>query len=115
MVMSFPLLITSSLGLAALASLIELPCTAGFPIIYTGVLSGRGLDSTVLYYVYLAFYNAVYVVPLLVIVTIFIHTFRARQITQRQMEIIKFIGGIIMVLLGIILLVKPALLGLSVG
>ncbi|MBU1997713.1 MAG: hypothetical protein KKF78_11255, partial [Candidatus Omnitrophica bacterium] len=97
---SLPILITSSIGLAILASLIELPCTAGFPIIYTGILSSKGLQSTFAYYAYLAFYNLVYILPLLVIVAILIFSFKARQITQRQMEIIKFIGGIIMLLLG---------------
>jgi len=112
---SFPLLITSSLGLAALASLVELPCTAGFPIIYTGILSGKGLEDTISYYFYLGYYNLVYVLPLLVIIFIFVRTLRARQITQRQMEIIKFVGGIIMLLLGIVLLVNPGLLGLGIG
>ena len=112
---SLPILITSSIGLAALASLIELPCTAGFPIIYTGILSGKGLQSTFAYYAYLAFYNLVYVLPLIVIVSILIFTFRVRQITQRQMEIIKFIGGIIMLLLGILLLVNPGLLGVGIS
>ncbi len=112
---SFPLLITSSLGLAALASLVELPCTAGFPIIYTGILAGKGLKLTTSYYVYLMYYNLVYVLPLLVIVSIFVYTLKARKITQRQMEIIKFIGGIIMLLLGIVLLVNPGLLGLGIG
>ncbi len=111
---SMPLLIVSSLGLATLASLIELPCTAGFPILYTGILTGKGMDNTLSYYLYLAYYNFIYVVPLVVIIMIFIYTFRARQITQRHMEIIKFVGGIIMVLLGIVLLVNPGLVGLHV-
>ncbi|MDP8212607.1 MAG: hypothetical protein P9X22_04855 [Candidatus Zapsychrus exili] len=112
---SMPLLISSSIALASLASLVELPCTAGFPIIYTGILSGKGLDNTLGYYGYLALYNFVYVMPLLVIISVLIYTFRARQITQRHMEIIKFIGGAIMLLLGIVLLVNPALIGLSIG
>jgi len=112
---SFPLLIFSSLGLAALASLVELPCTAGFPIVYTSILAGKGLNNTFAYYAYLFYYNLVYVLPLLVIIMLFIYTFRARQITQRQMEIIKFIGGIIMILLGIVLLVNPGLIGLGLG
>lgn len=112
---SFPLLISSSIALATFASLVELPCTAGFPIIYTGILSGRGMESSVGYYLYLALYNLVYVFPLLIIITIFIYTFRVRKITQRQMEIIKFIGGIIMILLGIVLLVNPGLIGLGIG
>jgi hypothetical protein len=110
---SFPMLLASSIGLATLSSLVELPCTAGFPLIYTSILSGKGLEKTVSYYLYLAYYNIIYVIPLLVITFIFIYTFRAKQINQRQMEVIKFIGGIIMILLGIILLVNPGLIGLS--
>jgi len=112
---SLSVLVVSSLGLAALASLVELPCTAGFPIIYTGILSGRGLENTWSYYTYLVYYNAVYVLPLCVIIFIFIYTLRSRQITQRQMEVIKFIGGVIMLILGILLLVNPGLLGLKIG
>ena len=112
---SFPLLISSSIALAAFASLVELPCTAGFPLIYTGILSGKILKNTFGYYGYLLLYNAVYVMPLAAIITIFVYSFRAKQITQRQMQIIKFIGGIIMILLGIILLVNPRLLGLGLG
>jgi len=111
---SFPLLISSSIGLASLASLVELPCTAGFPIIYTGVLTGRGLGDTWMYYAYLLLYNLFYVIPLLVIISIFIYTLRVRQLTQRQMEIMKFIGGVIMLLLGITLLVNPELIGIQI-
>ncbi len=111
---SFPVLISSSLALATLASLVELPCTAGFPIIYTGILSGKVLTSSLQYYIYLVFYNAVYVLPLGIIITIFILTFRGQPISQRQMEILKFVGGIIMLLLGIILLVNPGLVGLAI-
>jgi len=111
---SLSVLVVSSLGLAALASLVELPCTAGFPIIYTGILAGRGLQQTAGYYVYLGYYNLVYVLPLCVIIFVFIHTFKSRQITQRQMEVIKFIGGVIMLILGILLLVNPGILGLQI-
>ncbi len=111
---SYPVLILSSIGLATLASLVELPCTAGFPIIFTGILSAKSLDNTWFYYLYIAFYNIIYVMPLMVIVAIFIYTFRTHQITERQVQIIKFIGGLIMILLGIILLVNPALIGIPV-
>lgn len=112
---SLPALITSSIGLAAFASLVELPCTAGFPIIYTGVLSGKLLDNTLGYYLYLLLYNFVYVIPLIVIITVLGYTFKAEKISKRQMQIIKFIGGLIMILLGIILLFNPGLIGLGIG
>jgi len=110
---SMPTLIFASVSLAAFASLVELPCTAGFPIIYTGVLTGKMLINSFSYYLYLLFYNFIYVIPLMVIITIFGYTFKGKQVTQRQMAIIKFIGGLIMILLGIILLFNPALIGLG--
>jgi len=103
-------LIGASMVLAIFASLVELPCTAGFPIIYTGVLSGFFLKSNLMYYLYLMFYNLIYVLPLSVIILIFSYTFQGKQIEKKTMSWIKFIGGAIMLLLGIILLFNPALL-----
>lgn len=107
---SMPTLIGSSILLAIFSSLVELPCTAGFPIIYTGILTGTVLESSFMYYVYLLFYNMVYVLPLLVIITIFGYTFKGKQISKNTMALIKFIGGVVMILLGIILLFNPGLI-----
>ncbi len=109
---TFPVLISSSIALAVFASLVELPCTAGFPIIYTGILSAKVL-STISYYGYLLLYNFVYVLPLAVVITIFGYTFQGKKISQKQMQIIKFIGGLIMILLGIALLVNPGMIGIA--
>ncbi len=111
---SFWILVSSSVVLASFSSLIELPCTAGFPIIYTGILSGKVLESSFIYYLYLFYYNLVYIIPLFVIITLFGWTFKAKQIDERQVQIIKFIGGFIMILLGIILLVNPSLIGIGI-
>jgi len=96
---STPGLITASIGLAAFSSLVEIPCTAGFPIIYTAVLSGKVLESSLAYYLYLALYNFFYIVPLAVIIAIFGFSFKAKQISPRLMGIIKFVGGAIMIAL----------------
>ena len=107
-----PALIGSSIVLAVFASLVELPCTAGFPIIYTGVLAGiKGLTGFS-YYAYLLLYNIFYVTPLILIIAIFGYTFKGKQINKKTMELIKFIGGAIMLLLGIVLLFIPGLIGL---
>ena len=109
---SIPMLISASVVLAAFASLVELPCTAGFPLIYTGVLAGKVLETSFSYYAYLLFYNLVYILPLSVIIGIFGCTMKAKQISKRQMQVIKFIGGAIMLLLGLILLINPEIIGL---
>ncbi|MBN1275296.1 hypothetical protein JXA12_03310 [Candidatus Woesearchaeota archaeon] len=106
---SIPALIGASIVLAVFASLVELPCTAGFPIIYTGVLTGMALTGLA-YYKYILLYNLVYVLPLIVIITVLGYTFKGKQVEKSTMALIKFIGGAIMLLLGIILLVNPGLI-----
>ena len=106
---SMSTLIGASVMLAVFASLVELPCTAGFPIIYAGILSGYFLESTVMYYMYLVMYNLVYVTPLAVIVGVLGYMFHGKQISTETMGVIKFIGGAIMLMLGIVLLVNPGL------
>jgi cytochrome c biogenesis protein CcdA len=107
---SFPALILASVVLAAFASLVELPCTAGFPIIYTKILAEKVFLESAVYYLYLAFYNLIYVIPLAAIITLFGYFFKGKQISKSQMQVIKVIGGLIMIMLGIILIFNPGLL-----
>jgi cytochrome c biogenesis protein CcdA len=106
---SMPALIFASVGLAAFSSFVELPCTAGFPIIYSSVLAGKFMTHSFWSYTYLLFYNLIYVLPLAVIIGIVGYTFQGKQISKKQMGVIKLIGGLIMIALGIILLVNPGL------
>lgn len=109
---ALPTLVGSSIALAFFASLVELPCTAGFPLIYTGVLTGMYLKNSLMYYVYLLFYNLVYVLPLTVIILLFGYTFKGKKISKRTMAWIKFFGGAIMLLLGLLLIFAPGIIGL---
>ncbi|MCF7873441.1 MAG: hypothetical protein K9L84_01135 [Candidatus Omnitrophica bacterium] len=106
-------LILSSIGLAVFSSFVELPCTAGFPIIFTTVLAGKIAIESSSYYLWILFYNLIYVLPLVVIVAIFGYTFQAKRISQRQIKIIKLIGGVIMVVLGLILIINPQIVGVA--
>lgn len=110
---SFPTLIGASITLAIFASLVELPCTAGFPIVYTGVLTGAGLANSFGYYLFLALYNLIYVTPLIVLISVLGFTFKGKPIAKDKMAIIKFIGGTIMLILGLILFLRPALIGIG--
>ena len=107
---SIPALISASVILAAFASLVELPCTAGWPIIYTKILAEKGFADTFLYYTYLFLYNIFYIAPLATIIGLFGYFMKGKQISKKQMATIKFVGGVIMLALGIILLVNPGLL-----
>ncbi len=102
-------LVGSSMILAVFSSLVELPCTAGFPIIYTGILTSHAI-SGLGHYAYIALYNFFYVLPLLTIMFVFTISFNGKQVSKKTMEIIKFIGGSIMFLLGLLLLFAPKLI-----
>jgi hypothetical protein len=104
----FPLII-STITLAIIANAYELLCTSGFPMVYTRILTLRELPTS-LYYLYLIFYNLVYVIPLLIIVLVFTFTLGTRKLSETEGRGLKLISGLMMLGLGGILLVNPALL-----
>ncbi len=106
---SLPSMLAGTVVLAIVANSYELLCTAGFPMIFTRVLTLNNLDSAS-YYLYLALYNLVYVIPLLVIVAIFIITLGSRKISEWQGRVLKLISGTMMLGLGLVLLINPSLL-----
>lgn len=95
--------------LAVAANSYELLCTAGFPMVYTRVLTLHQLPPSS-YYAYLALYNVVYVLPLLAIVLTFTWTLGSHKLSEWQGRILKLVSGLMMLLLGGVLLLEPALL-----
>jgi len=95
--------------LAIVANSYELLCTAGFPMVFTRILTLHRL-STATYYLYLVLYNVVYVIPLLIIVLMFTLTLGSRKLTEWQGRVLKLVSGAMMLGLGGVLLVNPALL-----
>jgi len=83
-------------------------CTVGFPMVFTRVLTLHDLP-TFSYYSYLFFYNVVYVIPLAAIVLVFTITLGSRKLTEWQGQVLKLISGLMMLGLGLVLLINPAL------
>ncbi len=111
---SYPSLLGGTAVLAIAANSYELLCTAGFPMIYTRILTLRQLDNWS-YYGYLAFYNLVYIVPLMAIVIIFSMTLGAHKLTEREGRSLKLISGMMMISLGGVLIFAPGLLNNLAG
>ena len=99
-------LVTGTIIFAIAANTYELLCTAGFPMVYTRVITMSNL-STSDYYLYLLAYNLIYIVPLLLIVLAFTFTLGSRKLTEREGRILKLLSGVMMFFLGILLLVAP--------
>jgi hypothetical protein len=95
--------------LAITANTYELLCTAGFPIVFTRLLTLNSLSQTQ-YYLYLVFYNLIYVLPLALIVSIFVATLGARRLSESEGRVLKLLSGTMMLCLGLVLLFKPSFL-----
>jgi thiol-disulfide isomerase/thioredoxin len=106
---SFPAMVAGTVVLAVTANAYELLCTAGFPMIYTRVLTLHKLTAAQ-YYLFLVLYNVVYVLPLSAIVIVITVTLGARKLTEWQGRKLKIISGLMMLSLGIVLIINPALL-----
>jgi len=102
-------IMTGAIVLAVTANFYELLCTAGFPMVFTRILTLNNL-SPATYYLYLVLYNIVYVVPMAIIVLGFTYTLGKRQLTEWQGRVLKLVSGAMMLGLGAILIINPALL-----
>jgi thiol-disulfide isomerase/thioredoxin len=102
-------MLASTVLLAIVANSYELLCTAGFPMVYTRVLTLAELE-TWQYYAWLAAYNVIYVIPLLVIVIVFVRTMGARKLSEHEGRILKLVSGFMMLGFGLLLLLAPQML-----
>lgn len=105
-----PALIAGTVVLAIAANSYELLCTVGFPMVYTRILTLHRFPETQ-YYLYLALYNLIYVLPLLLIVLAFVATLGARKLTESEGRTLKLMSGLMMLGLGLLLLFAPHALG----
>lgn len=96
----------SAAALAFTVNLYELLCTAGFPLIFTSVLSSLGLVP-ITYYLYLILYNVIYVLPLLAVVLVFAYTLGRLRLSGRWAKRIKLISGYLMIALALSVLIRP--------
>lgn len=105
-----PAMLAATTFLAVAANFYELLCTAGFPMVYTRLLTLADLSAAGRY-AWLAAYNVIYVLPLVAIVLVFARTLGARKLTEREGRLLKLLSGLMMLGLGILLVVAPELLG----
>jgi thiol-disulfide isomerase/thioredoxin len=102
-------MLASTVLLAIVANSYELLCTAGFPMVYTRVLTLAQLENWQ-YYAWLAAYNVIYVIPLLAIVIVFVKTMGARKLSESEGRILKLVSGFMMLGFGLLLLLAPEML-----
>lgn len=101
--------IIGAIILAVTVNFYELLCTLGLPLVFTRQLASYNLP-TIQSYLYILFYNVVYVIPLIVIVLIFVFTLGRRKLTEWHGQILKLLTGIMLASFGILFLVDYTIL-----
>ena len=104
-----PSMIVGTVILAIFANTYELFCTLILPTVFTERLIENNL-TLFQSYLYIFFYNVVYVIPLIIIVLVVIVKLSRSKLSEWQGRVLKLFSGLMMLLLGLILLLKPDLL-----
>lgn len=95
--------------LAFAVNLVELVCSAGLPVVFTQVLALSDL-ATWQYYAYMALYILVFMADDLFIFFTAMITLEVTGISTKYVRISHLIGGILMLILGALLILKPEIL-----
>lgn len=106
---STPALIGATALMAAGIAFIELPCTAGFPVVWSAIVSSHDINPLSFAFL-LGLYLLIYLGDELVILFIALTTLRIDRFEERHGRILKLIGGIIMLALAGVLVFAPELM-----
>ena len=90
-------------------ALIELPCTAGFPVIWSGLVSAHEVGGWA-FGSLLAIYLVIYLIDELIVFGIAVVKLRIDRFEERHARVLKLIGGVVMVALAIVLITEPEIM-----
>jgi hypothetical protein len=93
--------------LAILVNVVEILCTAGFPALYTRILTLHELPGWK-YYAYLVLYNAAYVLDDGLMLALAVVTLSRRKLQGQGGRWLKLASGSVMLGLGALLIGRPA-------
>lgn len=102
-------LIGATVVMAGGIAIIEFPCTAGFPVLWTQLVTAQNVDNPT-FYLLLGLYILVYLLDELVVFAIAVITLRASKMEEKHGRILKLVGGVLMAALALVLLLRPDLM-----
>jgi len=104
-----PAVIGGTVFLAVTVNFYELICTMVYPFIFTNRLALYDM-SPLGYYIYIFFYNIVYVIPLICILLVFVYTLGRMKLTEWQGRKLKLFSGIMIFSFGLIFIIDYQIL-----
>jgi cytochrome c biogenesis protein CcdA len=99
----------ATIVMASGIALVELPCTAGFPVIWSGIVADRGATGAI-FLMLLALYLLIYLLIELVVFMAALITLRMGKFQESHGRSLKLVGGMIMVALAMVLVFDPDLM-----
>ncbi|MHA3946682.1 hypothetical protein [Cellulomonas bogoriensis] len=98
---------TAALGVAV--SLLELPCTAGFPVLWAGLLQANGVGLAEAGGLYVA-YMVPYLLDEMIVFGVAVVTMRATKMQEKHGQVLKLVAGTTMLALAGAIVVDPAIM-----
>jgi thiol-disulfide isomerase/thioredoxin len=112
--MSIPALMGATVAMAAGIALVELPCTAGFPVVWSGILAERDIGGAG-FVGLLAVYVLIYLSVELAIFIIAVTGMSLGRMGEHHGRTLKLLGGAVMVALAGALALRPELMEDLIG
>ena len=103
---SLPATLLAVATLALAVNLVELLCTAGLPAMYTAVLAQQAL-SPAAHHAYLGLYILGYIADDSLMVAVAVAALGSGKLGERGGRVLKLLSGVVMLLLGAVLLLRP--------
>lgn len=97
------------MALAVSVNVIELACSAGFPLLFTQILSLNDLNS-LQYLIYVLMYVLFFLIDDIIIFLIALKTLKVTGISNKYTKYSHLIGGILMLIVGLLLIFKPEII-----
>lgn len=103
---SFFLALVGVMGLAISVNLVELACSAGLPIVFSELLALNNVSSF-MKFMYTLIYIFFFLIDDLIVFFIAMFTMKVSGISTKYNKYSHILGGIIMLVVGILLILKP--------
>lgn len=100
--------------LAVGVSLLETPCTAGFPVLWTGMLADAGVGGAEAAGLF-GLYMTPFLLDELAVFALAVFTMRATKMQEKHGQLLKLVAGTTMLALGVVMLVRPETMEDPVG
>ena len=104
---NFFLAIIGCMALAISVNIVELACSAGLPVMFIQILSMNNL-SIIEHIMYIALYMLFFLIDDLIVFFIAMRTMELTGFSTKYGKIAKLVGGLLLLLIGILLIFKPA-------